>query len=530
MSRYSPAVAAPSVPPAQRSDGGSARPGRRLFRRTWWTAFIGFFLVCAGWVLASPYDASPDEREHIIRAVGVARGEFAPKPEAAGGGTGAFQHVPASIVRDNCWWFDATKPATCAEPPGGDQTVERVATRAGRYNPLYYALVGWPMAIWPNWLGLTLGRLISAGLVSALLASAAHSAVAWTRHRLAAAGILVAVTPITLHLSGSINPNGFEIAAGVALIAALIPTMLDPEQPLRRAAMVQIGIAGSVVMTCRALGPVWCTAILGIMLIPVTRERLRQLLRFRPAWWAAAALAVAGAAGALWTVAMKASEMMAVQVPPGITVPKAIRHEVIVRWPEYFVEMVGVPSWLDTHLPGTAYDFWFLAIGCLVLPALAFGTWSDRWRLFAFFLAPFAVLTLSDALAAHKVGFAGQGRYMLPVAVGVPMLAAFVLGQRGKLDDARTASLVRMVALVVLPLQLAFLGYTMIRWQSGVGTSVDFTPLNPLAGSWHPPAGSATALLTAAAGCVMLGVWAWTSTGRRAAAVGEPRPAEVSAS
>ncbi|MFJ8626304.1 DUF2142 domain-containing protein [Kitasatospora sp. NPDC093550] len=521
----------PPAPAASRSGHGSGRSGRLLFRRTWWTAFIGFFLVCAGWALASPYDASPDEREHIVRAVGVARGEFAPKPEAAGGGTGAFQHVPASIVRDNCWWFHPDKSAACAKAPGGDDTqVERVGTRAGRYNPVYYALVGWPMALWPNWLGLTLARLISSALVAALLASAAHALVAWTRHRIAAAGLLVAVTPITAHLAGSINPNGIEIAAGVALVAALVPTMLDPEQPLRRAAMVQIGIAGSVLMTVRALGPLWCAAVLGIMLVPATRERLKELRRFRPAWWAAGTLFAAGAAGALWTVVMKASEMMPVQVPPGITVSNAIRHEVVMRWPDYFTELIGVPSWLDVRLPGTAYYLWFLAIGCLVLPALAFGAWSDRWRVLAFFLAPFAVITLSDAVAAHKVGFAGQGRYMLPVAVGVPIVAAFVLGRRGVLDGARSASMVRMIALLVLPLQLAFLAYTMIRWQSGLGGSVTYTPLNPLAGTWHPPTGSATALLTAVAGCAVLGYWAWTSTGRRAGDAQErPLPA-VSAS
>ncbi|MEU8921666.1 DUF2142 domain-containing protein [Kitasatospora sp. NPDC048545] len=524
-------MTSPPSPAASGSGHDSRGSGHLLFRRTWWTAFIGFFLVCAGWALASPYDASPDEREHIIRAVGVARGEFAPKPEAAGGGIGAFQNVPASIVRDNCWWFDPTKSAACAKAPGGeDQHVERVGTRAGRYNPVYYALVGWPMALWPNWLGLTLARLVSAGLVAALLASAAHSLVAWTRHRIAAAGLLVAVTPITAHLAGSINPNGIEIAAGVALVAALIPTLLDPEQPLRRAAMVQIGIAGSVLMTVRALGPLWCAAILGIMLVPAKRERLKQLLRFRPAWWTVGALGAAGAAGALWTVVMKASELMPVQVPPGITVPKALRHEVIVRWPDYFTEVIGVPSWLDTHLPATAYYLWYLAIGCLVLPALAFGAWSDRWRVLAFFLAPFAVITLSDAISAHKVGFVGQGRYLLPVAVGVPLVAAFVLGRRGVLEGARSASLVRTIALLVLPLQLAFLGYTMIRWQAGVGTSVDYTPLNPLAGAWHPPAGSATALLTAAVGCVVLGIWAWTSTGSRAGAEPAERAAGVSAS
>lgn len=514
MSSYSPATAPTSASAVSRP-GRSDRP---LLKRTWWTAFIGFFLLCAAWALAAPYDASPDEAQHIIRAAGVARGEFAPKPEAAGGGTGAFQHVPASLVRDNCWAFHSDKSAACAKAPGGDAHVEKVPTRAGRYNPVFYAAVGWPLALWPNWLGVTLARLISAGLVSALLASAAHSMVAWTRHRVAAAGVLAAVTPITAHLAGSVNPNGIEIAAGVALIAALIPTMLEPEQPLRRAAMVQIGIAGSVLMTVRALGPLWCAAIIGIMLVPVTRERLRALLRFRPTWWAAAALFVTGAAGALWTVVMKASEMAPVNVPPQLTTAQGLRQEVIVRWPGYMTEMIGVPSWLDTWLPGSAYTFWYLVLGVLIISALAFGRWSDRWRLFLFFIVPFGVISLSDAIGAPKYGFGGQGRYLLPVAVGVPLLAAYVIGRRGALDRDRSARLVRTVALVVLPLQLAFLSYTMIRWQAGVGTSLQYTPLNPLSGNWHPPAGSATVLLTGVAGCLMLGAWAWTSTGRRAAA------------
>ncbi|WP_316529115.1 DUF2142 domain-containing protein [Kitasatospora brasiliensis] len=469
--------------------------------------------MCAGWALAAPYDASPDEAQHIIRAAGVARGEFAPKPETVPTGTGAYQNVPATLVRDNCWAFNEAVSAACAQAPEGDEHVVRAATRAGRYNPVFYAAVGWPLALWPNWLGITLARLISAGLVSALLASAAHSAVAWTRHRITAAGVLVAVTPITVHLAGSVNPNGVEIAAGMALIAALIPTMLDPEQPLRRAAMVQIGIAGSTLMTLRALGPLWCAAIVGIMLVPAKRERLRALLRFRPARWAAGSLAVTGAVGVLWTVAMKTSELS----PVGggdVSFAQGLRHEVVLQWAAYTQEMIGILSWLDTKLPSTPYFLWYLALGALILPGFAFAGRGDRWRMLAFFAVPFGVVTISDAIAAHEVGFAGQGRYLLPVAVGVPLLGAFLLGRSGVLDQNRSASLFRVLALLVLPIQLAFLGYTMIRWQAGQGHALTYTPLNPLAGSWHPPTGSATALGAAVLGCAVLGVWAWTSIRR----------------
>ncbi|BFV58771.1 hypothetical protein KCMC57_up38750 [Kitasatospora sp. CMC57] len=513
MSSYSP----PSVPQSSPSAPGSNRRRaqgrkRQSFRRSWWTAFIGFFLLCAGWALAGPYDASPDEAQHIVRAAGVARGEFAPKPEAADMGTGAFQNIPKSLVRQNCWYFEPSKSAACAEAPGGDQQVERVATRAGRYNPVYYAVVGWPLNPWPNWVGVTLARLINAALVAALLASAAYSAVAWTRHRVMAAGVLAAVTPMTIHLAGSVNPNSVEIAAGAALFAALIPTLLDPEAPLRRAAMVQIGIAGSVLVTLRALGPLWCLVIFAVMLIPTKRERIAQLLRSVAFRWAAGVVFVTAVAGAAWTVAMRVAELGSLAAPPKMTFAQGIRQEVIVRWPDYVVQMIGVPSWLDTYLPGSAYHLWLLALGCLLLLAMACGRWVDRWRMFAVFAAAFGATTLSDVIGAHKYGFVAQGRYMLPVMVGLPILAAFVLGRREILNEARSASLVRAFALLLLPLQLAFLAYTMVRWQSGLGSSLTYTPLNPLAGSWHPPTGSATALLAAAVGCLLLGVWAWNGS------------------
>ena len=42
------------------------------------------------------------------------------------------------------------------------------------------------------------------------------------RPGLALAGVLVAVTPMTLFLAGSVNPSGFEIATGIALWAHVL--------------------------------------------------------------------------------------------------------------------------------------------------------------------------------------------------------------------------------------------------------------------------------------------------------------------
>src|SRR5687768_12305579 len=130
--------------------------------RLWLLAFGGFFLMFGAWAVAAPYDGVSDERAHVIRAAGVGGGEFAPKPTRAFGGTGAFQTVPrgfGGIKESPCWWHGVTTASVaCASEPTASR--ERVVkpTSAGRYHPAYYALVGWPLQVWPGWSGLIVAR------------------------------------------------------------------------------------------------------------------------------------------------------------------------------------------------------------------------------------------------------------------------------------------------------------------------------------------------------------------------------------
>ncbi|MGF1426337.1 DUF2142 domain-containing protein [Kitasatospora sp. LaBMicrA B282] len=506
-----PTQAAPTRPRVPRPH----RPARStgpLRRRPWLIAFVGFFLLCAGWALAAPYDGSPDEMEHIIRAAGVAQGEIAPAPTAANMGTGAVQHVPKSLVRDNCWMFHTDKSAACAQPPGGDTTKASVGTRAGRYNPVYYLVVGWPIALWPTMKGVLIGRLVSAALTAGFLAAAANAAVRWSRHRVMAAGVLIAVTPISVHLAGSINPNGLEISAAVALFSALVPLVLGTDTSVRRGAVVQVAVAGATLGTLRVLGPFWLVAIFGILLVPIARTRLAALARSRPIRWTIAALLAACALGAAWTVVMRASELGSVTHSTHLTTLQALRYEVVTRTSGYFDEMVGVPSWLDTPMPGWTYTVWDITLGAVLLPAFALGTWADRRRLTLIPAAALAVAIVPDALDVNSYGFVSQGRYILPLMVGLPILAAWLLGHRGVLQPAHGDKLTRWVAVVVLPLQLVFLDLTMVRWQSGLTYAPDRLPLNPLHGSWHPMVGSATALGAAVLGTCALAFWVRSAT------------------
>ncbi|HEX7598112.1 MAG TPA: DUF2142 domain-containing protein, partial [Polyangia bacterium] len=230
----------------------------------WLLAFAGFFLLGGAWALATPYDGTPDEADHVYRAVGVAYGGWMADE-------GRWQTVPQSLHSPRCFAGKPTRAANCNRETGGDASLKRTSTAAGRYNPVYYAIVGWPLRLWPNWNGILRARLLSAALVALLLGFALHGAVRWSDAPLLGAGLLAATTPMTMHMAGAINPNAIEIAAGTALFAALIPPLLDETAKAHRAQLYLAGASALVLAIVRAFGPLWLLIVIGILLVPSSR-------------------------------------------------------------------------------------------------------------------------------------------------------------------------------------------------------------------------------------------------------------------
>ena len=95
----------------------------------------------------------------------------------------------------------------------------------------------------------------------------------------------------------------------------------------------------------------------------------------------------------------------------------------------WFLQMVGVLGWLDTYFPTPVYLFWMVAVGSLFLIAIA----SVRNRksiipLFALIVLVLVVPVLIELSQARRVGLVWQGRYTLPIAVGIPILSSAIIG------------------------------------------------------------------------------------------------------
>lgn len=489
--------------------------------RLWLLAFVGFFLLHAGWSFAAAYNGPPDEQRHVIRAAGVLDGQFLapsaepdsaqfdrgedyqtiPRSERDGSG---YQTVPQSLVRPRCFPQRADIAADCAAEPGGDRTPVAVTTDAARYNPVYYLVTSWPLGFWPDWRGILASRLLTGAAMAALLACALVAAARWTRHRAAVAGVVVAVTPLVAHLGGAINPSGLEIAASIALFAALIALVHEQSGGVNRAAVTLAGVSAMVLVLPRFTGVVWLAVIMGVLLVPSSRARLAELARSRLVRVWAAAVLLSGLAGLGWTVFAGSVEPYRSDygLPFAVILRVAIVDDV---WPNVANQMVGVMGWNETLMPRLVYAVWFAAVGLLVLGGLTVGSRVERWRLLALFFATFTPLLTLEILTVNQIGWFSQGRYFLPGAVGLPILGAHILARR-RLTADQVRSVTRLLVILLLPIHVGCLAFTMCRWQSGLRS------LNPFKGSWSPPMGSVLPLVCAVVAVAVLAVAYWQAS------------------
>ena len=480
---------------------------------------IGYFVLGAAWAFAGPYNASADEQDHIIRAAGVVSGQVAPKPEDVAYHTGAMQTVPNSLLHDMCWQFASDKSAVCDTKGFEDRTPVPAATKVGRYNPVYYAIVGWPLRVSPTMRGLWMSRLLTSLLVAGLLAMAASAALRWSRHGIMLTGVVLMATPAVLNLAGTLNPSALEVAAGILLFTALIP-LLDEEREVEPGMVWYAGVAAVVLATVRGLGPFWLAVAGLVLLLPLRRARLVRLWkapRLLVIWSSVVGLAVA--ASVAWTFTMHTLTLGRTDpIDPPYRTAQILEFVTMTRWVEHLSQMVTGLGWLDVPVPPYVTMLWYLMLGLLVVGGLLFGGRADRYRIAAITLIAFGVPMVTDGLTATLNDYPSQGRYLMPLFAGAVLLAGEALVRAGVLNGRRASTVIRATGIVVMPvLQVTCLVAAMVRWQSGAALDGRRPHFNPLVGTWLPAVGPGLPLVLGILGVVILGYAFWEAT-----AAGQP--------
>jgi hypothetical protein len=482
------------------------RPRRAL---RWCTSFALLFLLIEVWSLSTPLMASPDEPAHTIKAAAVARGEFFGKPAhptKRGPSSEIIVRVPENIASlgaiPGCYATHPTVPASCAPTPGASTREVNITTTAGRYEPLYYAIVGLPSLLWPSNTGIWLMRLVS-GLLSALfLASALESAAACKKRRLLVWGVAGAMTPMVVFMAGTINPNGLEASSAICLWASGIALLAEQSVVADRRLLARVGISAAVLVQVRGLSPLWLFLIAVSLVILAGRSQLVELSRDRVARIWAAVLALSCGFAAWWLVRYDPLALLPTNHGPAKHAPLTSVIATSIGFSDGFVrEMIGVVGWLDVPIPAVTYYGWLAMIFML----LGLGLFLGR-RPYVVVLVSLVVLTVVipivfEANNAHTLGYVWQGRYGLPLAAGIPLVAAGAV-VNGYLTDRMHRRVATVIPVILVIAEFAIFFQALRRYTVGL-----HGPFSPFGGAWHPPFGTVTISVAFIVILVALAVW-----------------------
>ncbi|HMG27467.1 MAG TPA: DUF2142 domain-containing protein, partial [Acidimicrobiia bacterium] len=499
-------------------------------RRAWWVSFAILFALGALWALANPPTAASDELAHVVHAAAVSRGDFFGRPLSReqlaefpsryyvgsnqGGDPRVYRSVKVPEIYDRpnlvCYVNHSQQTAACLDF-AGPQAVKGVVSQTTRYPPAFYAWVGFParlVSAGPP--ALYVMRLAAVGLVAALVASAVVTLRRVGDSSFVRLGLLVALTPVALFFGATVNPTGVEVAAAIGLWVSGTVVVNEARSSgnggLDARLVARVGIAAGVLVLTRQLGPLWVGLTVLVLAGLAGMQGLRALRRSRAlvAWTCVvAACLVAQLAWIVWVRALDPHNFLGVAShKDGLTLAKESFGDSY----SYLREMIGVFGWRDVPAPTLTFLIWFAALGGLGALAVAFGRRRD---VVALLVVTIATVVVPVALYVEQAGYAGwQGRYGMPVAVGVPVLAGLALRDTAVLNARGVAVAVAGAALGVGHV-LAF-AQNLRRYSVGAGGTVWFWTRE----AWSPPV--ASLLLLIAFVVVTAGWVAWLLSPSRA--------------
>lgn len=411
---------------------------RASSRSVFLAAWAALSLMSIAWALASPLGSGPDEPAHIIKAASVVRGQLV-GPQ---GDTGNIVEVPRSVAwtaTQDCYRFEIDQDAGCAPLLDGDgaETVT-TETSAGYYNPVYYALVGWPTLLLTGETGLYAVRIVSALISSAMLACAFMLVGTWRRRSVPAVGLLVALTPMVIYVNGVVNPSAFEISGSLAVFVAMLSIVTQPSHELLRHRLIVLVASAALAIGARTVSPLWVALALALPLLLLGRPDFTRLLRTRAVVISAALVAVFAVVAVVWNPISSRLAVDARTTPAstdGFEVFPDVGSSPLFGFMKMITlsvtngnDMIGNFGWMDTPVPDTTIVVWTVLLGALVLAAVYLLRRRNAVFGVALALCFFFVPPLIQAAFITGGGYIWQGRYGLPTLTMLAFGLATAIG------------------------------------------------------------------------------------------------------
>lgn len=368
------------------------------------------------------------------------------------------------------------------------------SSSASGYPPLYYAPAAVFYDLTPGTLadkiyGMRLWSILLGGL--AAWATIAVGRRLFPSRPLAATLLALAVTlqPMMAHQFAIVNNDALVIAAGIAAFAAAL-RMATGAVRWRDALLAGLAVGAALLAKPYGIGAL---PVVGIGLLVGAVRAAPRLRRFLVAcFWLAVGLAVTYGP---WVLAQKLLHIPSTDLPVYADgdQSRGMRHYIelqlqdgasAMRW-RWAEQLFGMFSWLDIHLPKTAYDLAWKGVRIIVALAVLWFVWQVVELVVRLVRRPGPGRTrlspVADLVALEDGGLTSVTRTSLAVidVVGL-MITLFAAGYLYFRSSGRDELLQGRYALMALPAFLALPALTLQafarplpeRWRAIVPTAV----------------------------------------------------------
>ena len=387
---------------------------------------VAVFALMAVWSLMTPLFSGPDEPSNFVRSAAVVRGEWVgdnvlPAPLKSYWTT-TVNVDPQFGAANNIPWCFAPFPDRpgCGSRLEETQIVDIPAwTNMGRYPIASFFISGIGTVFGAQDLSVRAARLM-VSLACALLI--ALSVAAMKRRAASSSGVLLAMLPGTVFMASTMNPSALEICAAIALWT-IMPSVIALDRT--RFDLLAFCVAGALLILTRAIGPVLYALVIALSYVATKQRRPLVVI----AQQVRNALAIHGVAvlfAGWWYLKIYSFQTNNVlsEGIPSISLRNQI-DEAVRHIPMLLDQAVGNFGWLDAPMPRVAL-YIIVALYCVVLArGIVVGPVGTRIAMIALCLATTVVVIVLDVNYYSMLrSFGAQGRHIVPLLVGLPIIAA----------------------------------------------------------------------------------------------------------
>jgi hypothetical protein len=512
MTESLPVQPVPLAPPLSATAGSNLTP---------WVVVVSYSLLITAWIFGNPPGAGPDEWFHYLRAVSMGRGQLLGTPVGLEGAkaivgerspsvseqlyemqlTWVAQntrqvHIPNGLTPGwfRCPLINPFVSARCLNNSPPLSNAHDWPNPTATYQPFPYlvpAAVSWIKTDPDN-----LSRLMRLGkALFSLIFVAGAVLLLWNREAglVSLVGLIVAMTPMVVFLSATLNPSGLEITSALAFFSALLRLRRGQTH---RGPWLMLAFSGAVLALSRLTGPVWIALDLGVVVLMSGIDRLLRLAKEQ--WRLALAASILVASGVflnrLWEHLYGPRMSFDLSPFPGSLL------EGMAQLPVVLLHQMGMFNYLEFELPQLAYAVWAALALAVAVIAFVVGSNQERIALAVTLAVSIALPVILVAGSMRHTGFGLQGRYVLAFSIVVPLISGEILvTQYQKLKALKADHLFLPFAIGAALVQLVAWGKNAYRFAVGltgaywVGSS-----------EWVPPGGWWPWLILAAAGATLL--------------------------